>query len=151
MSKCNHYGHENIELCSGIFEIPNWLWQEFWKNYNFPICVLFRIKNFGVVEMLTPDPMHLHLFSSPCVNLYFAICHFSKRGFNGHKLPISSAWKFYLWYIWSYTIINKWKIQNILALKFEHFPLSLYRALCLKYWSKNCHDYQTLLNKYRVL
>lgn len=143
MSKCNHYGHENIELCSGIFEIPNWLWQEFWKNYNFPICALFRIKNFGVVEMLTPDPMHLHLFSSPCVNLYFAICHFSKRGLNGHK--------FYLWYIWSYTIINKWKIQNILALKFEHFPLSSYRALCLKYWSKNCHDYQTLLNKYRVL
>lgn len=40
----------------------------------------------------------------------------------GHKLPISSAWKFYLWYIWSYTLINKWKIQNILALKFEHFP-----------------------------
>lgn len=47
MGKCNHYGHENIELCSWIFEIRNWLWQEFWKNYNFPICALFRIKNFG--------------------------------------------------------------------------------------------------------
>lgn len=37
MSKCNHYGHENIELCSGIFEIPNWLYDKsFERTIIFP-------------------------------------------------------------------------------------------------------------------